>query len=798
MVRKLFAMPPFLRALDRKLLRDLWGMKGQAIAIAFVVAGGAAVSLVAAGMLSSLDETRRAYYERYRFADVWAPVVRAPNALIAQIRDIEGVQAAETRVRAPALFDMPGMEEPATGEIFSLPESGEPSVNQIHLERGRLPRADRRNEAVVLETFATAHGLTIGDTVEATIYGGRETLTITGIALSPEHVYSIPPGQIVPDDRLFGVLWMSRNALAEMVNQDGAFNEAVVRLALGVDEDAVIAELDRILEPYGAAGAYGRDEQISNAFISSELDQLRTMGSVLPPIFLVVAAFLVNVVISRLIATERSEIGLMKAFGYTDGAVFAHYMKLVGLIALLGVALGIGLGTWMGRAMAGLYTEYYHFPFFLFQVNPRVFALVTAITALAVGGGAMFAVRRAARLNPATAMTPPPPPDYSKAAGARVTSWRVFDQQTRMIIRQIVRWPSRAAFTTIGVAVSGALLIGTMFFIDAMDVMMTTYFNVANRYDMQVAFVEARSPSAYYELLRAPGVLHAEPYRTVGVRLRHGQYEERASLRGVPLDASLARMIDARYEPVVPPPGGLVLSRDLAENLHVDAGGTLTIEVTEGRRPVFDIPVSAVATTYIGSGVQMRLEDLNALLREGPAISGASLTVDASREADLYKELKDAPAVAVVALQDLAERNFRQLMDQNIGLSVWIYTMFAGLIAVGVVYNSVRISFAERERELASLRVLGFSRAEVSYILLGEIAFLTLCALPIGAALGTGLAYYLAQQVSSDLFRLPFVIEPGTYGYAAAVVVIVTAVSGLSVRRRLDRMDLVAVLKSRD
>jgi putative ABC transport system permease protein len=280
--------------------------------------------------------------------------------------------------------------------------------------------------------------------------------------------------------------------------------------------------------------------------------------------------------------------------------------------------------------------------------------------------------------------------------------------------------------------------------------------------------------------------------------LRNGQYEERATLRGVPLDASLARMIDANYEPVVPPPGGLVLSRDLADNLRIDAGGTLEIEVTQGRRPVFDIPVSAVATTYIGSGVQMRLEDLNALLHEGAAISGASLTVDSARAAELYTELKEAPAVAVVALQDLAERNFRELMDQNIGLSVWIYTMFAGLIAIGVVYNSVRISFAERERELASLRVLGFSRAEVSYILLGEIAFLTLCALPIGAALGTGLAYYLAQQVSSDLFRLPFVIEPGTYGYAAAVVVMVTAVSGLSVRRRLDRMDLVAVLKSRD
>jgi putative ABC transport system permease protein len=773
-------------------------MKGQALAIAFVIAGGVSVHLVAEGMLASLGETRRAYYERYRFADVWAPVVRAPNALIADVRAAPGVIAAETRVRAPALYDMPGMQEPATGEIFSLPDVGEPSVNQIYLVSGRVPEPGNADEAVVLESFAAAHGLNIGDTVRATVYGGRKVLTVVGVALSPEHVYAIAPGQLVPDDRLFGVLWMGRDALAQAVNQDGAFTEAVVRLAPGADEAAVIDALDRILDPYGAPGAYGRDEQISDAFISSELEQLDTMGDVLPPIFLLVAAFLVNVVISRLVATEREEIGLMKAFGYSDFDVAVHYMKLVGVIAAAGLLLGGGLGVWLGRAMASLYTQYYRFPFLVFEADPRVTVLVVVVALLAVGGGAVIAVRRAARLNPATAMQPPPPADYAKALGARVTHWRVFDQQTRMILRQIIRWPGRAAFTTVGVAVSGGLLIGTLFFVDSMDAMMSTYFHDANRHDVEVGFVEPRSRSAYFELLGAPGVLDAEPYRRVAARLTHRHYEERAGLIGLVPDARLSRMVDADKRPVVPPPGGLVLSRDLADKLHVKAGDLLEVEVTEGKRPVFEIPVTGVTTTYIGSGAHMRIGDLNRLMREGSAISGAYLIVDSARTTDLYRELKAAPVVASVGLQSLAERNLNELLDQSIGVSIWMYTAFAALIAVGVVYNSVRISFSERARELASLRVLGFTRGEVSYILLGEIAFLTLLALPLGALLGTGLAWYLARAISSDLFRLPFIIDPATYGYAGAVVIVVTAVSGLLVRRQLDNMDLVAVLKTKE
>lgn len=788
--------PAWMGALDRKLARELWRMKTQALAIAFVIAGGVAVHLLATGMLSSLQETRRAYYERNLFADIWAPTVRAPRRLINDIRAIEGVQAAAIRIRIPALFAMEGMSAPASGEVLSLPDVGEATVNRLHLVSGRLPAPGQRNEAVVLRAFADAHRLEIGDTVPVTLYGGRRRLTVVGVALSPEHVYAIGPGQFVPDDRLFGVLWMRQGALAQAVNQDEAFNEAVVRLSRDASEPAVIAQLDRLLEPYGAPGAYGRADQISDAFVSSEIDQLATMGRVLPPIFLLVAAFLVNVVVSRLIAVQRAGIGLLKAFGYRDRDIIGHYLKLVAVIAAMGVLIGGAAGIWLGRAMAELYMEYYRFPFLLFQADPADYATVVGVAMLTVMGGAALAVRRAAALNPAEAMTPARPPDYSRAAGAWITGMKVLDQQSRMILRQIIRWPWRAALTVAGIAASGALLIGTMSMMDGIEVMIDSSFNVSNPHDVSVSFVDPRPRAALFSLAREDGVLAAEPFRVVPVRLRHGAREERAVITGAPLDGVLSRMVDARNQPVWPHPGGLVLSSDLAAKLQIEAGDTVEAQVTEGRRPLLALPVSAVTPSYVGSGARMRIEDLNRALSEGAQVSGAWLTVDTDRTASLYARLKETPSVAGVGLQADAVKRLAAMLDENLGRSILTFFFFAGLIASGVVYNTVRISFAERQRELASLRVLGFSRTDVSYILLGEVAFLTLLALPLGAAAGAGLAGYLAHAMSSDLFRLPFAVAPATFGMAGAVVLAITVVASLMVRRQIDRLDLAEALKT--
>ncbi len=336
-----------MRTLDRKLFRDLRRIWAQSLAIALVMASGTATFVLASGAYRSLEETRRAYYERYRFADVFAAVRRAPKALGEQVLAIPGVAAAEMRIARLALLDLEAIQEPATGQVVSLPDFAPQRLNRLHLRAGRLPEPERTDEVAVNEAFAMAHRLHPGATIRAILNGKKRDLRVVGIALSPEFVYALGPGDLMPDDRRFAVLWMSEKAAAALFDLTGAFDSVSLKLIPGTSEADVIEELDRLLARYGGTGAYGRKDHLSHAFLDAELKQLDAMRRVIPPIFLLVSAFLINMTLSRMIALEREQIGLLKAIGYGPLPIAAHYVKLVLLIAGFGIALGFLGGAWL-------------------------------------------------------------------------------------------------------------------------------------------------------------------------------------------------------------------------------------------------------------------------------------------------------------------------------------------------------------------------------------------------------------------------------------------------------------------
>lgn len=782
--------------LDHKLLRDLWHMKGQATAIAVVMAMGVMLLVMQTGLVATLDETRDAYYERYRLADVFAPVSRAPERLVGRLAEVPGVTAAMGRVVGRALIEVPDEELPVQAQAVSLPDRAPFDLNDIYLTEGRLPVTGRSDEIVLLRSFARAHDLRPGDTLRATMNGARRTFRIVGLALSPEFLYTTAPGELVPDDARFGVIWMSRAALAAAFDMKGAFNEALLGLSRSANPAAVQDAVDRILAPYGGVGAYPLADQVSNRFISEEIAGLRASTRVVPPLFLGVAAFLLYIVISRMVQSERRQIGLMKAFGYTDSEVSAHYFKLVLVIATGGAVAGCLAGIAAGRALIAVYVQYFKFPFLVFQLDPDAFVIGVSISILAASAGGLIVLRRVFALTPAHAMRPPRPPDFSRAGQLLRGLSGVLDQPSRMVLRRIIRQPGRMAGATLGIAAGMALSVAMLNIHTGFDRAIELTFAVMDRSDVTVTFAHAVDDKTLFELARIPGVTRAEPVRHVPAILRNGLKTRRGAVIGMPEAPELNRALDDRAQPIPLPETGIVLSRALADILGSQPGGMLTVEVREGRQPVLEIPVAGIADTLLGAPAYMRLDALNRALREPGRVSGAYLTIDAARADAIYAELRDMPTVAGVSLKAQARDALARQMNQGAGMVRYIMSAIAFTITFGIVYNAARIGYAERAHEMAGLRVIGFSRAETAFVLLGELAVVTLVALPLGGGLGYYLSAVIAQGFSTDLYRIPVLYNPESFGTGVIVVVIAALVSGMLVKRTLDRADLVEALKT--
>lgn len=787
-----------ISSLDRKLLRDLTQMKGQAVMIALVVSAGVATFINSQTMLQSLESTRASFYDRYYFADVFAGVKRAPDTLRHRLAAIPGVARVSTRIVEGVNLDVPGLSEPAVGQLVSMPTTHEPLLNKVYLRRGRMLRPHRDDEVLASEKFVIANNLGVGDHVTAIVNGRKKALQIVGVVLSPEYVFQIKPGDLVPDPQHFGVFWMSHEALAMAFNMEGAFNDVSLRLMRGASEEEVIFRVDRLLAEYGGRGAYGRKDQLSHMLLESDIQGLKTTGFVAPVLFLAVAAFLLNVVLSRTLQLQREQIAGLKAFGYSNFAIGWHYLKFVLLIALVGCTIGVFFGAWLGATFTELIARVYQYPQLIMRMQWGVVATAVAVALCAAVAGAVGAVARAVRVPPAEAMRPEAPAAFGPMLLERLGVGHWVPNVVRMIVRQIERRPAKSMLSILAIALSVAIIVVGNFIEDSIEYVLDLQFYRVQRYDMAVTSAEALSADAVYELANIEGVMYAEPARSVATRIRHGHRSRRIALMGIPPGAELNRLTDKDGGSYRPPPGGLLLSAKLAEILQAEVGSEVQLEVLEGKRPTRTVPVVSVLDDVQGINAYSRTDWIAKLMQEPPLVNAVYLRTDPSCEEDLYRELKQIPSLTGVTVKRNAIKSFQETLAKNLGEMKKINLMFAIIIAVGVVYNSARIALSERSRELATLRVVGFTRGEISAILLGELGLLTLLALPVGLLMGYWFAFALVYFMDQEVFRFPLVINRSTYALAASVVVAASAASGLLVRRSLDKLDLIAVLKSRD
>jgi putative ABC transport system permease protein len=784
--------------LHRKLLRDFLHLRGQVIAVALVIACGVASFITMRSMYRSLLTSQADYYARYRFADVFVELKRAPDSAAMRLTQIPGVAEVQTRVMMDATLDVPGLNEPAIGRLISIPPRPAPMLNDLFIRTGRYVRPDATDEVIASEAFATANHLDLGSELHAVINGRWKKLVIVGTALSPEYIYEIRGGaSLFPDNKRFGVLWMSRDILGPAFNMDGAFNSVAITLQPGASEPEVISRIDHEFERYGGLGAYGRADQVSNRFISDEISQNRISANILPTIFLAVAALLVHFVLTRLVNTQRADIAIVKAFGYSSLDVALHYVQFSLLVVAAGYLLGCGVGWYFGFELTALYADFYRFPILTYRPDSQVFfwaALISLITAVAGAGGA---VRRAVALPPAEAMRPEAPAHFRPMLIDKI-GLRIFTPALRMIIRNLERRPWKALASVFAICCSVMMVVVEFGMLDAMDRMMAVQFRDVQREDIAVSLNEVHSARSRFEITNLPGVLYSEPFRVVPVRLRYQHRSKRTALLGLPNPSQLRLIIDKNGNAIALPRDGILLTSALADILGVAPGQVLTVEVLDGNRPVRDIVVSGTVDEMLGTSAYIQIGALNQLMREDRSISGTLLQVDARKQDELYRKLKQLPAIAAVSIKEAALKSFKDTIDKSMTLSIGTLIVFACVIAMGMIYNGARIALSERANELATLRILGFTRQEITFILLGEQAILTAFALPFGFAAGYGLCALLSVRLQTELYRMPLVVESSSYAWAFIVVLGCAGLSGLLISRRLAELDIVSVLKSRE
>ena len=671
-----------MKALDRALFRDLSRLRAQVLTLSLVVAAGASVFVAMKLTVDALDGARADYFRVQRLGDLFASVKRAPRALLPDLAAISGVAEVDGRVVGDVPLFVDGHVQPASVRLVSLDPRATAPLDAVRVRSGRLPDPDHDDEVVLNEPFAEGTRLRPGDSLSAVLNGRLRKLRVVGVGISPEFVFQLPPGVVSPNDERYGVAWMLRAPLEAAFDLRGAFNDVVVRLAPGAMRADVIAAIDRRLAGFGGHGAIGREDQQSFKMLDVRIARLRGMLVMLPALFLGVAAFVLNVVLGRLVEGQREQLGALKAFGYTNGRLARHYLSLAALTVLPGAVVGVAGGLEMGHGLVRLFVHYFRLPLAGSAIDWPAIGVALTIVFAAAALGALGAVRRVARLHPVEAMRAPAPPVYHRGYIERLRLVRRLPAAVLMVARNLRLTPLRAVASIAALAFATALCVTGSFFGGSLDALVHHQFDAAMREDVTVAFVRPIGPEVCQSLRALDGVAACEALAMAPVRVRTwGRSLEQVAVTALPEPSRLRRVIATDGQPVTSScrRTGLMVSRRLLRHLHAEVGDALTLETIEGR------PLAAPSARRRGARRRARPQHLRvdrhrdalgeitggapvastALLRLQP---GARVVGDARLSAHAHRDRRDQPRRRDRRLRE-GHRRVHAHHDRNPGAS---------------------------------------------------------------------------------------------------------------------------------
>jgi len=787
--------------LDRKLGREVRSTWPLLLAITGIMAVGVACYVSMASAYNNLDAAKGRYYRQCRMSDFWIDVKKAPLAELDAVARLPGVAEIRPRIQFFATVDLDGVTRPLNGQVLSLPDRREPIINDVVLVRGGYFTDRRQNEVIVNAAFAEHHKLEPGQWIRLVLNNRRQELFIVGTAISSEFVYLLGPGAITPEPEHFGVFYIKRSYAEDVFDFDGAANQVLGLLAPEAKDrpQAWLRRAELVLAPYGVFTTTPLADQPSNKYLSQEIEGLATFGIFMPAIFLAVAAMVLNVLLTRLAEQQRTVVGTLKALGYSDRQIFVHFLKFGVTVGLAGGLLGAAGGHVLAGYMTTMYRLFFEFPELQNRVFPGTLATALAISLAVAVAGSLRGARAVLRLEPAEAMRPKPP----KQGGAVILErigwlWRRLSSGWRMVLRDVLRSRLRTAAGVFAAMMGASVLVTSFMMVEATRYLIDFQFKWLLKSDIELAFKDERGQDALAEAAQLPGVDYAEPVLHVAGTFHHGPIEKQGGITGLIRGASLTVPRDRQARPIRVPSAGVAMTRKLADVLNVRRGDLIQFRPVKGLRRTHQIRVAEIADSYLGTAVYADIHFLSGLVGEELALTGVQLATDGDdrQVGDLYRELKQLPGLQAVGARPDMVRSLEETILKTLWVSIGMLVMFAGMVFFGSIFNASMVSLAERQREVATLRVLGYGPWMIGSLLLRESMIVT----TFGTALGMPLGYFwtvlAAISYESEMFRFPVVSSAGTWIWTAVLAVLFGLAAHLCVQWTIHRMDWLDALKA--
>ncbi len=779
--------------LDRKLLREVRSSGMTLLAITSIMAVGVMCFIYMRSAYFNLSAAKFRYYNQCRMADFWIEVKKAPLVDVARLAEVRGVTAIRPRIQFFATVDLERVPVPLNGLVMSLPDEREPIINDIVIQSGGYFTDRRMEEVIVNSAFARAHGIHPGQKIHLLLNNRRQELAVVGTAISSEFVYLVSPGSIAPDPEHFGVFYIKRTYAEEVFDFDGACNQIVGLLDPAHKErpNEALRQMETLLEPYGVATSYGLKTQTSNQFLSDEIRGLGVFSTIMPSIFLAVAALVLNVLMVRLIDQQRTIIGTLKALGYYDAQIFAHYTKFAMALGLFAAAIGLAMGYGMSFLVTNVYKMFYEFPDLENRVFPGTYAGGVAVALVCALVGSLHAAWLALRLSPAEAMRPKPPVQGGAIWLEHFPGlWQRFSFGWRLVLRNVFRNRLRTAVGIFATAMGAGLLMCGFVLTSAIAYLINFQFELVTRSDVDLRFKDEQGRSALLEAEHLPGIEFVEPQFDVSCTFINGPNRRRGAISGLVPNSRLTIPRDVEGRPIRIPRYGLAMSRKLSKLLEIKRGDLVTVLPTVGRREELHVPVTELSDSYIGMAVYADIDYLGRLMGEEFALTGVQLALDGGTQAraSLYRELKQLPAVQSVNVRADMIHNMETIVETQ-RIFIALVVLFAGVIFFSSLLNSSLVSLAERRREVATFRVLGYNEWQVGGLFLRESMVINSLGTLLGLPVGYSLAWILSRVYDTEMFRFPVTSPPWVWYGTVVAAVVFAVVAHAVVQRSINHLD---------